>query len=197
MHESGGYRADSTSAIFSKWTRFLAGTGIRCLVAESVLVKHQLLILNPSRQRAQNLRAADRFVAGRCFLFVPPARRIRCAIVLKSSALLNLQQAPKKAKARHSLLRTRAKAQPPKDGPESAYRPLSTPSSAIPRGAARESPGKWVWLSVFALIKALSDESWLTFLGHLKDSLWSIDLFHCESTTLRTHWILVVMLTVL
>jgi putative transposase len=35
--------------------------------------------------------------------------------------------------------------------------------------------------------------SWLTFLGHMKDSLWSIDLFRCESATLRTHWILGVM----
>src|SRR6476660_2306559 len=35
--------------------------------------------------------------------------------------------------------------------------------------------------------------SWLTFIGHLKDSLWSIDLFRCESAMLRTHWILVVM----
>lgn len=35
--------------------------------------------------------------------------------------------------------------------------------------------------------------SWLTFLGHMKDSLWSIDLFRCESATLRTHWVLVVM----
>jgi transposase InsO family protein len=35
--------------------------------------------------------------------------------------------------------------------------------------------------------------SWLTLIGHLKDSLWSIDLFRCESATLRTHWILVVM----
>jgi putative transposase len=35
--------------------------------------------------------------------------------------------------------------------------------------------------------------SWLTFLGHLKDSLWSVDLFRCESATLRTHWVLVVM----
>ena len=32
-----------------------------------------------------------------------------------------------------------------------------------------------------------------TFLGHMKDSLWSIDLFRCESATLRTHWVLVVM----
>src|SRR4029077_12450927 len=35
--------------------------------------------------------------------------------------------------------------------------------------------------------------SWLTFIGHLKDSLWSIDLFQCESATLRTHRVLVVM----
>ena len=35
--------------------------------------------------------------------------------------------------------------------------------------------------------------SWLTFLGHIKDSLWSCDLFRCESATLRTHWVLVVM----
>ena len=35
--------------------------------------------------------------------------------------------------------------------------------------------------------------SWLTFIGHLKDSLWSIDLFRCESARLRTHWIVVVM----
>src|SRR5882757_3324508 len=29
--------------------------------------------------------------------------------------------------------------------------------------------------------------SWLTSLGHTKDSLWSCDLFRCESATLRTH----------
>jgi putative transposase len=35
--------------------------------------------------------------------------------------------------------------------------------------------------------------SWLTFLGHVKDSLHSIDLFRCESVVLRTYWVLVVM----
>ena len=38
-----------------------------------------------------------------------------------------------------------------------------------------------------------SGPSWLTFLGHAKDSLWSIDLFRCESAILRSHWVLVVM----
>jgi putative transposase len=35
--------------------------------------------------------------------------------------------------------------------------------------------------------------SWLTFIGHMKDSLWSIDLFHCESITLKSHWVMVVI----
>jgi len=34
--------------------------------------------------------------------------------------------------------------------------------------------------------------SWLTFLGPMKESLWSMDRFRCESVTLRTHWVLVV-----
>ena len=35
--------------------------------------------------------------------------------------------------------------------------------------------------------------SWLTLLGHTKDSLWSIDLFRCESLMLKSHWVLVIM----
>ena len=35
--------------------------------------------------------------------------------------------------------------------------------------------------------------SWLSFVGHLKDSLWSVDLFRCESINLKSHWIMVVM----
>ncbi len=35
----------------------------------------------------------------------------------------------------------------------------------------------------------------LTFLGHSKDSLWSIDLFRCESMIFRTYWVMVVMIT--
>jgi len=35
--------------------------------------------------------------------------------------------------------------------------------------------------------------SWLTFIGHMKDSLWSIDVFRSESIHLKTHWIMIVM----
>jgi hypothetical protein len=38
--------------------------GVRSIVAESLLVKHQLLILNRSRKRAPDLRPTDRVIAG-------------------------------------------------------------------------------------------------------------------------------------
>lgn len=35
--------------------------------------------------------------------------------------------------------------------------------------------------------------SWLTFIGNMKDSLWSVDLFRCESILLKSHWVMVVL----
>jgi len=35
--------------------------------------------------------------------------------------------------------------------------------------------------------------SWLAFLAQAKDSLWSVDLFRCESILLRSHWVMVVI----
>jgi len=35
--------------------------------------------------------------------------------------------------------------------------------------------------------------SWLTVIGRAKDSLWSVDLFRCESILLKSYWIMVVM----
>jgi putative transposase len=35
--------------------------------------------------------------------------------------------------------------------------------------------------------------SWLTSIGHIKDSLSSVDLFRCESATLKSHWVMVVI----
>ena len=35
--------------------------------------------------------------------------------------------------------------------------------------------------------------SWLTFIGHMQDSLWSLDLFKCESITLESYKVMVVM----
>ena len=38
-----------------------------------------------------------------------------------------------------------------------------------------------------------SGPSWLSFIGHTTDSLWSVDLFRCESIVLQSYWVLAVM----
>src|ERR1700745_2784725 len=76
--------------------------GLRAVVAESVLMRHQVLILNRGRKRAPNLRSSDRIIAGLCTLFIRPARVLRQAIVLKTSTLLHFHKMLVKQK--YSLL---------------------------------------------------------------------------------------------
>src|SRR5262249_33840806 len=86
--------------------RLARSGGLRSVVAESVLVKHQLRILNRGRKRAPNLRAADRIIAGLCTLFMRPTRVLRSAIVLKTSTL-----SPQRAQKTKVLLVVYAEAQ--------------------------------------------------------------------------------------
>jgi hypothetical protein len=44
--------------------KLLRPGGMRAVAAESLMLKHQLLIANRSRQRAPNLTSIDRFVLG-------------------------------------------------------------------------------------------------------------------------------------
>ena len=71
--------------------RLLGPGGRRSMVAESLLVKHQLLILDRSGERAPNLRPMDRVVPGLCAGFIRPARLNRSAIVLKPSTIMGLE----------------------------------------------------------------------------------------------------------
>ena len=58
----------------------LAGPGgLRSVVAESVLMKHQLLIMNRSLGRAPNFCVWDRLIAGFCSLWIKPTRLVRVA----------------------------------------------------------------------------------------------------------------------
>ena len=102
--------------VMATLTRFLGPGGIRSVIAESVLAKQQLLILNRLRQRSPNLRTSDRLVAGLCALFIRPARLIRSAIVLKPSTLLNFHQVMRNRKYR-LLFSSKYRGKPGPKGP--------------------------------------------------------------------------------
>jgi hypothetical protein len=74
--------------------------GARSLVAESLLLKQQLLILNRGRERAPNLKLADRLIAALCCGWIRSTRLRRVAIVLKPATLLAFHRAFVKRKYR-------------------------------------------------------------------------------------------------
>jgi len=63
--------------------------GARSTVAESVLLKHQLLIVYRPRRRAPDLQPVDRIVAGLCAGLIRPARLLCSVIVLKPATILH------------------------------------------------------------------------------------------------------------
>jgi putative transposase len=54
--------------------KLLRPGGVRTVVAESLLLRHQLVISSRTRRRAPNLNSFDRFVLGLGSLFVPAGR---------------------------------------------------------------------------------------------------------------------------
>ena len=128
----------------------LAGPGgARSVVAESVVVKQQLLILNRSRKLSPTLRVSDRMVAGVCALLMPPRRLIRSAVVFKPSTLLSLHRALTQRKYRRLFSST----VPTKPGPKGPAQEIiavvvdmkeRNPSWGCP-GSLNESP----WPSAF------------------------------------------------
>ena len=74
--------------------------GAKGLLAETLLVKHQLLILSRSRKRAPNLETWDRIFMGLCCLIIRPARIVKNAILVSPATLFNFHQALKKRKYR-------------------------------------------------------------------------------------------------
>src|SRR4030081_2736968 len=80
--------------------RLVRPGGVRVVVAESLLIKQQLLISSRARRRAPNLNSFDRFVLGLGSLFVPASRIPKLAVILKPRTLLRFHEALKKRKYR-------------------------------------------------------------------------------------------------
>ena len=67
--------------------------GARAVIAESLLLKHQLLILNRSRKKAPKLRALDRILLGLGAVLVSPQRILKLAVAIRPPTLLRFHRA--------------------------------------------------------------------------------------------------------
>ena len=182
--------------------------GGRAVIAENLILKQQLIIHSRSRQRAPNLSTQDRALLGFWSLFLNPRRIARSAIIIKPSTLFRFHNALKKRKYRLLYSPSGGRKPGPK-GPSaeviSAIVSMKqrNPRYGCPRIAQQINMAFGLELDKDVIRRILATHyrpdpsnhgpSWLTVIGHFKDSLWSVDLFRCESILLKSHWVLVVM----
>jgi hypothetical protein len=184
--------------------RLLGPGGARSVVAESLLVKHQLMILNRSRTRAPDLRSSDRFIVGFCAILMRRVRLLRAAIVLKPSTILRFHRELVNRKY-HLLFTPKSRGKPGPKGPSPelvsailemkrrnpnfGYQRIADQIFLVFNVEIDKDVVRRVLARHYRPEPGPNGPSWLTFLGHSKDSLWSVDFFRCESLILKSHWV--------
>ena len=192
--------------------KLLGPGGARAIVADSLLLKQQLLIINRSRRRSPNLLAHDRFLLGLWSLFLTPRHILRAAIIIRPSTLLNFHKALVRRKYRLLFSSKRLGKPGPKGPSGELIKAIVELKQRNPRFGCRRIAQQitktfGVYINKDLVRRVLAKHyqpmpgdggpSWLAFIGHTKDSLWSIDLFRCESIgpasrLLKSHWVLVI-----
>jgi len=184
-------------------------SGIKAVAAENLALKKQLLVIQRTRSKAPNLTTVDRLTFGWLAMLLSPKRITRFCIIIKPATLLSFHKALVQRKYRR-LFSSQGKGKPGPKGPNSDLIKAiveikqRNPGFGCPRIALIISTTFGIQINKDVVRRVLmqhyhprpgdgSGPSWLSFIGHTKDSLWSIDLFCCESVSLKTHWILVVM----
>ena len=177
-------------------------------MAEHIMLRGQLIVINRRRKKAPNLSLWDRLGFGFLAAIVYPKRLARTAIIVKPSMLIKFHKALIKRKYR-ALFSNQTKCKPGPAGPSrELINAIVKMKERNPRFGCRRIAMQIsnmfgmninkdiVWRVLSKNYKPTSDDngpSWLTFIGHSKDSLWSVDFFRCESILLKSHWIMVVM----
>ena len=189
--------------------RLLQPRGRRSIVAEHLLLRQQLIAIGRKRKRAPDLTRLDRVVFAVSSLLIHPKRLRRLSISVAHSTLLKLHQALVKRKYSKLFLNHRAKTPGPKGPSLELIRLIieikrNNPGYGCPKIALLVSKLLGDTINEHLVRRILrkgyfvpptsgGGPSWLNQIGKVKDALWSTDLFCCESITLQTHWVMVVM----
>ena len=175
--------------------KLLRPGGVRAVAAESLLLKHQLLI---SRQRAPNLTTLDRVVLGLSTLFVNPRRITKLGALIKPATLFKFHKALVGRKYRLLFSSSSHRRKPGPKGPSAELiaaiveMKRRNPRFGCVRIAQQVSHVFGIAIDKDVVRRVLAKHyrpgdtgsdgpSWLTFMAQTKDSLWSVHLFRCES----------------
>ncbi len=194
--------------LLSRAVKLWGPSGARAVLAENLLLKHQLRVLRRNRQRAPRFSPADRLLLGFWSSFLKPRRLLRTAIILRPATLLRFHRGLRDLKYRLLYSSYPQRKSGPK-GPDQELIKLicefkrRNPRLGCPRIAQHLAKTLGLPINKDVVRRVLAAHyrprrrdggpCWLTFLGHSRDSLWSLDLFRSESILLKSHWVLVVM----
>ena len=172
--------------------KFLGPGGTRQVAAKSLLLKHQLLISNRSRQRAPNLTMLDRLVLGLTTLIVSPHRIPKLSAILKPATLFEFHKALVHRKYRLLFSSSRRKRKPGPKGPSTQLiaaiveMKRRNPKFGCVRIAQQINYAFGIKIDKDVVRRVLATHcrpepgadgpSWLTLIAHAKDSVWSVDL---------------------
>lgn len=181
---------------------------MKSVVAENIVLRQQLITFHRKCSRSPKLNPSDRFIFGFSSSFIPFNRLQKISILIKPATLLRFHKALVKRKYR-LLFSNKAAKKPGPKGPSQAIIDIiiemkrRNPRFGYLRIAMQIKVAFGIELDK-GVVKRVLDKtyrplsggggpSWLSFIGHMKDSLWSVDFFRCESILLKTHWVMVVM----
>ena len=162
------------------------------------------------RNGCRNSLSVDRVILGLATLFVRPHRLPKLGALVKPATLLKFHKALVDRKYCRLFSSHHRRRKPGPQGPSAALiAAIVELKRRNPRfGCVRIAPqiahafgtelDKDVVRRVLAKHYRPGDSgtggpSWLTFIARATDSLWSADLFRCESILPRSHWVLLVM----
>jgi len=180
----------------------------KSLIAENMALRQQLIVVKRRYKRAPNLTMWDRLIFAFTSGIILPRRLLQTAIVIKPTTLLKWHKALVDRKYRN-LYSNKTRKKPGPKGPSQELITLiiqmkqKNPNFGCFRIAMQINGSFGLNINKDVVRRVLAKHfkdhpkspgpSWLTSIGHIKDSLWSLDLFRCESIGLKTHWIMVVM----
>lgn len=178
-------------SFISTLIRLVRPGGVRAIAAENMLLRQQLIVLRRHRKRAPKLTKWDRILFGFLTACIRPNRLGKIAILLKPATLLKFHKALVQRKYR-ILFTPKTYKKPGPKGPSQAVidaiveMKRRNPRFGYRRIAMQMSHAFGVDIDKDVVRRVLTKHykptsgdagpSWLTFIGHMKDSLWSLDL---------------------
>jgi hypothetical protein len=168
--------------------KLLKPGGVKVVMAESIAMKQQLIVMNRARKRSPALVTRDRFLFGLLATLVGERRLQKVAVILKPATILAFHKALVKRKY-SKLYSNQAKKIPGRKARDQVLIDLvvemkrRNPSFSYGRISMQILEAFGFSISRFAVARILRKNrhnfpsgdgpSWLTFIGHLADSLWS------------------------